>query len=412
MSLLALEPINRSPVHTVRRSRVLIATDTFMPDVNGAAYFTFRLATGLAERGNDVHVVCPSDFGPSTVDYRDGITVHRLRSRPIPLHPEMRFTAPLGLTDTIADLIDRVDPDVVHAQGHFTVGRATIRAARRTGVPVVATNHFMPDNLLHHIPVPARLRDRVAAYGWRDAARVFSRADYVTTPTEIAARLFAAKGYTGHVEAVSCGIDLHRFTPGRVGRHSARERLGLSDRPTIAFVGRLDEEKRLHEAVEAVAALRRSEVDVQLVLAGTGPCRDRLADRAAELGIAADVRFPGFVPDADLPLVYTAADVFVMPGVAELQSIATLEAMASGLPVVAADAVALPHLVRDGDNGFLYRPGDVTELTGHLRALLADDLARRRMGHHSRSIATGHDHQRSLARFEEIYASLSLRVNR
>lgn len=410
MSLLALEPITHPTAHAPRRSRVLIATDTFMPDVNGAAYFTYRLATGLAERGNDVHVVCPSDTGPSTVDYREGITVHRLRSRPIPLHPEMRFTAPLGLADTIADLIDRVDPDVVHAQGHFTVGRATIRAARRTGVPVVATNHFMPDNLLHHVPVPERLRARVAAYGWRDAARVFARADHVTTPTEIAAMLFADKGFTGHVEAVSCGIDLHRFTPGRVSRTTARQRLGLPDRPTVAFVGRLDAEKHLHEAVEAVAALRRSNVDVQLVLAGTGPLRGELAAQAAELG--ADVHFPGFVPDADLPLVYTAADVFVMPGVAELQSIATLEAMASGLPVVAADAVALPHLVRDGDNGYLYRPGDVTELTGHLRSLLADDLARRRMGHHSRSIATAHDHQRSLARFEEIYASLSLRVNR
>ena len=410
MSLLALEPITGPTAFAPRRSRVLIATDTFMPDVNGAAYFTYRLATGLAERGNDVHVVCPSDTGPSMVDHREGITVHRLRSRPIPLHPQMRFTAPLGLTDTIADLIDRVDPDVVHAQGHFTVGRATIRAARRTGVPVVATNHFMPDNLLHHVGVPERLRARVAAFGWRDAARVFSRADHVTTPTQIAANLFVDKGFTGHVEAVSCGIDLHRFTPGRIGRGAARQRLGLPDRPTIAFVGRLDEEKRLHEAVEAVAALRRSQVDVQLVLAGTGPLRGDLAARAAALG--ADVHFPGFVPDADLPLVYTAADVFVMPGVAELQSIATLEAMASGLPVVAADAVALPHLVRDGDNGYLYRPGDVTELTGHLRSLLADDLARRRMGHHSRSIATAHDHQRSLARFEEIYASLVLRVNR
>ena len=211
MSLLALEPITHAPARVTRRTRVLIATDTFMPDVNGAAYFTYRLAAGLAERGNDVHVVCPSETGPSTVDYRDGFTVHRLRSRPIPLHTEMRFTAPLGLTDTIADLIDRVDPDVVHAQGHFTVGRATIRAARLTGVPVVATNHFMPDNLLHHIRVPRRLRARVTALGWRDAARVFSRADHVTTPTEIAANLFVDKGFDGHVEAVSCGIDLHHF---------------------------------------------------------------------------------------------------------------------------------------------------------------------------------------------------------
>ncbi|GLZ75761.1 hypothetical protein Afil01_05680 [Actinorhabdospora filicis] len=395
MSLLAIDPIHAT-APAVTGQRVLIGADTYPPDVNGAAYFAHRLALGLAARGNDVHVVAPSGTGPAEVQEIDGITVHRLRSRAIPVHKQMRYSNPLGLSDTIADLIDRVRPDVVHVQSHFIVGRAAVRAARRSDVPLVATNHFMPDNLLHHAKVPQRLRERVSRLGWRDAARVYGRADHVTSPTEIAARLFEAKGYKGDVEAVSCGIDLRRFAPGRATRAGARAHLGLADKPTIAFVGRLDQEKRLHEPIEAAARL-----GVQIALAGTGPQREELRALAENLG--ADLKLLGFVPDEDLHLVYAAADVFVMPGVAELQSIATLEAMASGLPVVAADAVALPHLVREGENGFLYRPGDVMELTGHLRAILNDDLARRRMGHHSRSIAAGHDEQRSLARFEQIY---------
>lgn len=117
--------------------------------------------------------------------------------------------------------------------------------------------------------------------------------------------------------------------------------------------------------------------------------------------------FLGFVPDETLPQVYAAGDVFAMPGVAELQSIATLEAMASGLPIVAADAMALPHLVRPGENGHLFQPGDVQELARHLGALLASPRLRATMGAASRSIALTHDHQASLTRFERIYQEVA-----
>jgi len=95
--------------------------------------------------------------------------------------------------------------------------------------------------------------------------------------------------------------------------------------------------------------------------------------------------------------------VFCMPGVAELQSIATLEAMAAGTPVVAADAMALPHLVRPGRNGWLYRPGDVTELSARLGALLRDPGLRRRMGAASRELVAAHDFENTLDTFESIY---------
>jgi len=119
---------------------------------------------------------------------------------------------------------------------------------------------------------------------------------------------------------------------------------------------------------------------------------------ADQLGVAENVHFLGFVPDDDLPRVYTAADVFVMPGVAELQSLATLEAMASGLPIIAADAMALPHLVHPGINGFLYRPGDVDAVSRHGLALLAEPPLRHRMGRASREIARTHDAGRHAGR--------------
>jgi glycosyltransferase involved in cell wall biosynthesis len=385
-----------------RPCRVLIGTDTYPPDVNGAAYFTHRLALGLARRGNDVHVVCASETGPARTEHVDGVTVHRLRSAPLLVHPTMRISVPTRLDRLVA----AIDPDVVHVQGHFVVGRAAISAARRADVPVVATNHFMPDNLFQFAHVPEPLRDRAGGLAWRDFNRVFSRADRVTTPTRIAAGLLAGKGFTGPVEPISCGIDLGRFRPRKEPRSWARKALDLPDRRTVLFVGRLDEEKRLDELIRALPYVLNG-TDAQLALAGTGGRRASLERLARRIGVGDHVTFLGFVPDEMLPDAYAAADVFAMPGVAELQSIATLEAMAAGLPVVAADAMALPHLVRPGENGRLYRPGDVRGLARHLTALLESPDLCAVMGTASRAIALTHDHQASLARFEEIYREVA-----
>jgi glycosyltransferase involved in cell wall biosynthesis len=383
------------------RLRVVIATDTYPPDVNGASYFTHRLACGLAARGAQVHVLCASDEGRPRTEVTGGVVIHRLRSARLLLHPTMRVSLPAGLSRTVAGLIRQIGPQVVHVQGHFVVGRATVTAARLAGLPVVATNHFMPDNLFQFARVPERLRERAGELAWRDLARVFSQADRVTTPTRIAAELLAGKGCPGDVEAVSCGIDLHRFQ--RQPQEWARRRFGLADRRTILFVGRLDEEKRIDDLIRALPHVL-NHVDAQVVLVGRGARREALARLAARIGVGERVRFLGFVPDADLPQVYSAADVFAMPGTAELQSIATLEAMAAGLPVVAADAMALPHLVEG--NGFLFQPGDAQEMARHLTSILTSTELHASMSRASLALAATHDHQRSLARFEEIYAEL------
>lgn len=404
---------DESAIHTETRTptaprgrRVLIAGDTYPPDVNGAGYFTHRLAAGLAERGNDVHVVCPSPTGPAVVEHRDGVTVHRLRSRPLLLHPTMRFVLPTAVNRGVSEAIDTVAPDVVHVQGHFPVGRAALKAAAGVGIATVATNHFMPDNLLHHVRVPSRLRNWVASRAWRDAAAVFAHADHVTTPTRLAAEVFTRNGFTGAIEPVSCGIDLTRFHPRDTSGADARARHRLPDRKTILFVGRLDQEKHVDELIRALPRLRRR-VDAQLVLAGTGPQSPALVALAADLGVSAYVHFLGFVPDADLPSLYQAADLFAIAGVAELQSIVTLEAMASGLPVIAADAVALPHLVTNGHNGYLFTPGDIDGISDRMEVILRSTDEIVAMGSASRAMAAEHDHARSLARFEEIYTNVA-----
>jgi phosphatidylinositol alpha 1,6-mannosyltransferase len=373
--------------------RILIGAETYPPDVNGAARFAERLAGGLAGRGHDVHVVAPSPTGPPTREVRDGVTVHGVRSHRYFRHEHFQVCLPWEAGPATATLLAEIEPDVVHTQAHMVVGRGIVTAARRAGRPLVATNHLMPENLAAYAPFPRWLQPAYHSLAWKDLGRVFRRADVVTAPTPRAVELLVRRAGLAAAIPVSCGIDAERYQrvtpePGPV--------------PTVLFVGRMDLEKRVDELIRAFAALP-ADLPAQLEIVGDGARRADWTALAASLGLAERVRFRGFVSEEELLDAYARAAVFCMPGIAELQSIATLEAMAAGTPVIAADAMALPHLVRPGRNGWLYRPGDVAELSSRLVALLRDAGLRRRMGAASRELVAVHAFDATLDTFEGIY---------
>lgn len=150
----------------------------------------------------------------------------------------------------------------------------------------------------------------------------------------------------------------------------------------------------------------------RLQIVGTGTQDLRLQALAATLGISGRVTFAGRVADAELAAAFRGSDLFCMPGTAELQSLATLEAMPAGKPVVAANAMALPHLVHDGQNGYLYEPGDAQSLTSRLAALLTQPALRRQMGCASKTISQQHAVDHTLDAFENHYTELRSRLRR
>jgi phosphatidylinositol alpha 1,6-mannosyltransferase len=377
----------------VKPLRILIGAETYPPDVNGAARFAERLATGFSGRGHEVHVVAPSPTGRHLREVRDGVTVHGVRSHRWYRHEGFQVCLPWETFPVTTALMAEIAPDVVHTNAHMVVGRGVVRAAHRGGYPLVATNHLMPENLIGYTPIPKPLQRLYAELAWRDLGRVFGKAAAVTAPTPRAVELLVRRAGLVDAFPVSCGIDADRYralphVPGEV--------------PTVLFVGRLDQEKRVDELIRAFAALPAS-VPGRLEIVGDGARREEWKSLAAGLEVGERVTFRGFVSEEELLAAYAGADVFCMPGVAELQSLVTLESMAAGLPVVAADAMALPHLVRPGRNGWLYTPGDVAELSTRLAALLTDAGLRRRMGAASREIVAEHAFEATLDTFEGIY---------
>jgi glycosyltransferase involved in cell wall biosynthesis len=387
--------------------KILTATDTYYPDVNGAAYFTYRLATTLAKRGHNVFVMCPSRSSKNMVSNDRGVTLYGIRSVPFPLYRSFRIS-PLFISRTIRQAVKEISPDIVHIQNHFLIGKEALSAAKRLGIPVVGTNHFMPENLVHYLHLPRTAEKWTQKLAWRQFVRIFEQLDFVTTPTRTAVALLKNAGLRKDVMPVSCGIDLERFNPTNDGSYLKRSFAIPVNEPVLLYVGRLDKEKRIDIILRALPDILRV-TSVHLVLAGTGKEKQELEELTQKLGIKKAVTFTGFVPDKDLQNIYRIADLFVTAGIAELQSIATMEAMASGLPVVAVNAMALPELVHDGENGYLFSDGNSQMLAEKVIAILSNQTMRAQMSKRSLEIIKDHDINKVIQKYESIYDEIANR---
>lgn len=383
---------------TDRPLTILLGCDTFSPDINGAARFAERLAAGLVARGHRVHVVAPNTryrrAAPALEEVEgQPMTLHRLPSVRWPRHDWLRFVWPWRAKHYARRVLGEVQPDVVHIQSHIVIGRGLSRIARRRGIPIVATNHVMPENILDFTMLPAALNKVVVRLAWADAKRTFDLTSAITTPTRKAADFLERTIDIAGVIPISCGIDKSQYSPDLTPRSENR----------IVFVGRITAEKQIDVILRAVAKLDPA-LDVAFDIVGGGDQFAALEKLAGELGIGDRVTFFGRTSDEQLRATLSRASVFAIASIAELQSIATMEAMASGLPVVAADAVALPHLVENGRNGYLFTPGDVDELAARLTDVLTQTQDEREaMQKASLEMVSAHDIDRTLDTFEALY---------
>lgn len=378
--------------------KILIPTDNYYPNVNGASYFAQRLAYYLTRAGHEVLVVAPSRTIHDEVFEHEGVRIIGIRSMPF---ERIRVPLPLVIRRPIEKAIRAFHPDIVHIQSHFAIGRITASIARRLRTPVVGTNHFMPENLLHYLPIPDRSLTGAKWVAWKHCLSVLNRLDAVTSPTESAAELLRSVGIQQTVQVISNGIDLQRFRPTNNGGY-LRARYALPDSPVLLFVGRLDKEKYLDRVLYALESVVR-QVPIHVVIAGVGAEKKNLEALASTLGLRSDVTFVGFVPDEDLPNLYAIARCFIIAGTAELQSIVTMEAMATGLSIIAANAVALPELVCDGENGFLFEPSDVSVMTRCIVKMFGDRRMQDRMGKSSLRRIAPHEMSAVIQQFIGLY---------
>ncbi|MDO8486777.1 MAG: glycosyltransferase [Candidatus Curtissbacteria bacterium] len=385
--------------------KILFATDTYFPASNGTTTLLYHLSGKLVGQGHEVHILAPGvSIGGESYVQDNGAIVHGVPTIPIPLYPDFRLPVLPVLKRVVRKHFNNIEPDVVHIHHHFIIGKAVFEVAKERDLPIMGTNHFMPDNLIHYFPIPGFLVDRVRIFMWSKMFAVYENLDLVTTPTTIAVDVLKKVGFKKEVIPLSNGINLERFS-GKIDGGKMRKKYRLANKKVLIFVGRLDEEKRIDLLFKALPAVAKK-VDIQLLVVGKGILRKKLGAMVRELNLGDKVTFSGYVSDKDLPEVYKAADAFVMPGDAELQSIATLEAMASGLPVIVANAVALPMLVKNGKNGYLFKSGDISDLSHKIIKVFSDNKLRARMTRESLMMAKSHDLGKVSLLYESFYKKL------
>ena len=354
--------------------RVLYCTDTYPPQVNGVSVVTALSVRGLEARGWSCHVVAPRypaqmEGTPIAGVPQSGKAVTSVASAALPVYPDLRLSAP-ALGRVLRAMRDFA-PDLVHCETEFVLGRLGQVAARRLGIPLVTSYHTDFGKYVASYGAPW-LRGVVSRY----VARFHGRALRTYTPSEAAAGELRRLGVR-HAEVWGRGVDTTAFSP-RHRSAALRETLAAGpDAFTFLYVGRLAAEKSVDRVLAAyrIAADRLPAGRVRLVIAGAGPREPALREAAP-----ASVIFLGYLDrEQALPQLYASADAFVFASETETLGLVVLEAMASGLPVIAVPAGGVAEHLRDGVNGMAAPPGDTGAMAEAMVRLVSDGPRRRRL---------------------------------
>lgn len=364
------EPASFSP-----NLRVAVFSGNYNYVRDGANMTLNRLVAYLERQGIAVRVYSPTTDTPA---FEPAGTLISVPSVPVPRRREYRIA--LGMPRAIREDLIRFRPTLVHLSAPDLLGRAALKQARRMGIPAVASFHTRFDTYLKYYGLdwlqPVLLRYLRSFY--RQCVQTYA-------PSTCTADSIQAEGLTDNIRIWSRGVDRRQYHPGRRD-WGWRQSLGIApDEAVLVFVGRLVLEKGLDVLADLSDALTRRGLPHKVLIVGDGPERQPMQQRLP------NAIFTGFLSGDDLARAYASADIFINPSTTEAFGNVTLEAMASGLPCLCADATGSRSLVVPGENGYLVSPTSIEEYANRAAALITDPNLRRHMGATGRKLSARYD---------------------
>jgi glycosyltransferase involved in cell wall biosynthesis len=348
--------------------RIVFFTETFLPATDGVVTRLRHTIEELLGMGDEMLVIAPK-YGEGPGSY-EGVPIHRVSSVPFPPYPQIKLAVGAALR--------RFGPELIHAVNPFILGRGAPFYSGRLGVPLVASYHT-------NIAAYARfyglgLFDRATRWYTR---RLHNRAVINLCTSEATLRYLADEGVE-RLHLWPQGVDARRFHPDKFSK-DWRVRLtnGHPADRLLLYVGRLGHEKDIGKLRVVLGDVP----GVRLALVGDGPARRDLEQEYANTRTV----FTGALQGEELAAAFASADAFLFPSTTETLGIAMIEALASGLPVLAARTGATGEVVDDGETGLLYDPGSATSLVSAVRKVASDDGLRARMGRNARAAAERRD---------------------
>ena len=383
--------------------RIAYLTQSYPPMISGAAISAQKTAEVMAKRGHHVLVVAASNKEHPYHSYTDNLTVVRLHSLNNPLRVGQRLI--VSPRRKVLKLLQRFQPDVIHAHEPLQMGLIALEYAHRAHIPVTLTTHQLPWFVSSYLP--KWLKPFVESILWTYARISLKKYTALITPTKTIATIIEEK--TGlKPDIISYGLDLQTFHPPLLSDFATATRTKLylpSNVPLILHVGRLDTDKNVDKVIRAAApAILKS--DAHLLIVGDGCQKNHLIHLSKGLKIEERVHFTGFIHPSYLPEIYRAANLFITASEIETQGIVLLEAAASGLPIVAVNATCIPEIVHGNINGFLVETGNIKSFSDAITVLLNDTKSTQSMGRQSRILAEKHDIHHTWLLHEKLYLEL------
>ena len=353
-----------TPVPSGAPLRVALFTGAYNHIADGVSLTLNRTVRYLLAQGIDVRVFAPTVGAPPV---QHAGTLVPVPSVAIPGRPEYRFS--LGFTRGARRAAEAFAPDLVHIATPDLLGHGALRWAERRGVPVVASYHTHFASYLDFYGL-----GRFEGLMWARLARFYRRCAHVYVPSASMMDVLRAHGIDGNLRLWTRGVETDRFNPARRSDAWRAERGFAPSDVVVAYVGRLVAEKGLDVFAGVVEGLCARGLGARTLVVGDGPVRAALEARLP------DAVFTGHLGGTDLAVAHASADVFVFPSETETFGNVTLEAMASGVPTVCADATGSASLVADGETGFLCPPRSIPAFTDAVARLVADADLRGGMG--------------------------------
>ncbi len=344
--------------HTLR---IAVVTETYPPEINGVAITTHSMVGGLRSRDHEIQLIRPrqgrNDNAASEPRFEEVLK----QGLSIPRYENLKMGLPAKQALVRQWALNR--PDVVHIVTEGPLGFSALAAALKLRIPCCSDFHTNFHSYSRHYGI-GWLRKPISGY----LRRFHNRAHCTLVPTASLYRLLESQGFL-NLKVVARGVDTKLFSPERRS-NELRALWGVApEQPVALYVGRLAPEKNLAAVLDAYAAMRAVAPGVRLVLVGDGP------ERAALQARQTDIIFAGMQSGEALSAHYASGDIFLFPSITETFGNVTVEALASGLAVVAYDYAASAEYIRHGENGLL-APFDNTREFVNLAAGLAANRTR------------------------------------
>ena len=323
--------------------RIAVVTETWPPEVNGVALTLSRLIQELSQRQHTIQLLRPRQDRHETESHREGWSELLLKGMPIPRYPQLKLGFPSKKSLIQAWSLQR--PDLVHIATEGPLGWSALQAARVLRLPVTSDFRTNFQSYSKHYGV-GWLQKPIVAY----LRKFHNRTLCTMVPTQAMRDQLKILGFH-NLQVVARGVDTKLFTPDKRSS-SLRDQWHADDQTLVILsVGRLAAEKNLDLTVKTYQAMKQNNRPVKLVFCGDGPYRAKLQAECP------DAIFMGMATQAQLAVAYASADLFMFPSLTETFGNVTLEALASGTPVLAFDCAAAKEVIDDGHNGWLV-PGE------------------------------------------------------